>query len=268
MNKELQVIYKQEVLGRDFKIYGTEENPLFLAKDVANWIEHSRASEMLKGIDEDEKLMQTIFASGQNREMWFLTEDGLYEVLMQSRKPIAKQFKKQVKAILKQIRKTGGYIPHNEDEDDATIMAKALMVAQRTIDNKNKMLEDAKREIAEKDRVITQISISQNTKLVRETAKAISKSNSKILIGERRLYEKLRSWGWVCRNSTEPTQYAVERGYLEVSEGTKTTARGTFTFRTTRVTGKGEIKIIEKLLKEKELEELLEENERAKQEAE
>ena len=152
----------------------------------------------------------------------------------------------------------------DEDEDDETIMAKALIVAQKTIDNKNKLLEDAKKEIAEKDRVITQISISQNTKWVRETAKAISKSNSKILIGERRLYERLRSWGWVCKNSTEATQYAVERGYLEVSEGTKKTARGTFTFRTTRVTGKGEIKIIEKLLKEKDLEKLLEENEKSK----
>lgn len=152
-------------------------------------------------------------------------------------------------------------VPQLTDEE---IMARALLVANKTIDNKNKLLEDAKKEIAEKDRVITQISISQNTKLVRETAKTISKSNSKILIGERRLYERLRSWGWVCKNSTEATQYAVERGYLEVSEGTKKTARGTFTFRTTRVTGKGEIKIIEKLLKEKDLEKLLEENEKSK----
>lgn len=64
---------------------------------------------MLSAIDDDEKLTSTIYRSGQNREMWFLTEDGVYEVLMQSRKPIAKQFKKQVKAILKQIRKTGHY---------------------------------------------------------------------------------------------------------------------------------------------------------------
>jgi anti-repressor protein len=71
---------------------------------VAEWIEHSKTSMMLSGIDEDEKLLETIFTSGQNREMWFLTEDGLYEVLMQSRKPIAKTFKKEVKAILKTIR--------------------------------------------------------------------------------------------------------------------------------------------------------------------
>lgn len=61
-------------------------------------------------VDEDEKLTHTIYASGQNRKMWFLTENGLYEVLMQSRKPIAKQFKKQVKEILKSIRKHGAYM--------------------------------------------------------------------------------------------------------------------------------------------------------------
>ena len=64
-------------------------------------------------VEEDEKLNGTIFLSGQNREVTFLTEDGLYEVLMQSRKPIAKEFKKQVKEILKSIRKHGGYLtPH------------------------------------------------------------------------------------------------------------------------------------------------------------
>lgn len=80
-----------------------------MAKDVAEWIEHTQPSKMVETVDEDEKLMGTIFLSGQNREVWMLTEDGLYEVLMQSRKPIAKQFKKGVKEILKTIRKTGSY---------------------------------------------------------------------------------------------------------------------------------------------------------------
>ncbi|MEC3570993.1 Bro-N domain-containing protein [Bacillus thuringiensis] len=55
-------------------------------------MEHNNISLMLNNVDEDEKLTYTIHNSGQNREMWFLNEDGLYEVLMQSRKPIAKQF--------------------------------------------------------------------------------------------------------------------------------------------------------------------------------
>lgn len=107
--ENIQIVKTQQVANKTLTVYGTEEKPLFLAKEVAEWIEHSRASEMLKSIDEDEKLMQTILASGQNRQMWFLTEDGVYEVLMQSRKPIAKIFKKEVKKILKDIRKHGMY---------------------------------------------------------------------------------------------------------------------------------------------------------------
>lgn len=108
----LQVINEQEVLGKQFKVYGTFEEPLFLAKDVAEWIEHSKVSMMLKTIDEDEKIkllceVNNAYLTSKARdtqEMWFLTEDGLYEVLMQSRKPIAKQFKKEVKKILKALR--------------------------------------------------------------------------------------------------------------------------------------------------------------------
>ncbi len=67
---------------------------------------------MLNKVDEEEKTTRKISPSGSNyqTEAWFLTEDGLYEVLMQSRKPIAKQFKKKVKEILKDIRKHGAYM--------------------------------------------------------------------------------------------------------------------------------------------------------------
>lgn len=118
-SEAMVVIYEQEVLGKDFKVYGTKEptnfgtfeNPLFLAKEVAEWIEHKQVARMMELVDEDEKLMCPISTSGQSREMWFLTEDGVYEVLMQSRKPIAKQFKKEVKKILKEIRLKGYYAP-------------------------------------------------------------------------------------------------------------------------------------------------------------
>ncbi len=97
-------------MGKDFKIYGDYENPLFLAKDVAEWIEHSNARMMLQSVDDDEKVVKNAYTLGGNQEQWFLTENGLYEVLMQSRKPIAKEFKKQVKEILKSIRKHGAYM--------------------------------------------------------------------------------------------------------------------------------------------------------------
>lgn len=110
---ELKVLNEQEVLGKQFRVYGTAEEPLFVANDVADWIEHSNVTEMLRGIDDDEKLVSTILRAGQNRQMNMFTENGLYEVLMQSRKPIAKRFKKEVKEILKTIRKHGIYATDN-----------------------------------------------------------------------------------------------------------------------------------------------------------
>ncbi|MBP1889837.1 prophage antirepressor-like protein [Clostridium moniliforme] len=244
----LIILEEREVLGKDFKIYGTKENPLFLAKDVANWIEHSRASEMLKSIDEEEKLMQTIFASGQNREMWFLTEDGLYEVLMQSRKPIAKQFKKEVKKILKQIRKTGGYIPLEDEMDDEEFMARALEVAHRTLKKKEELLKTKTKELEEKNRFLNQISASSNSILVRDVAHLVTKQNIKI--GEKRLWNKLREWGLIQKGSTKPMQRALEQGLFEKSEFIIQRSHGVETKYTTRVTGKGQVYIINKLIKE------------------
>ena len=112
---ELQIIKEQEVLGKQFRVYGDKENPLFLAKDVAEWIEYSKTGQgyfdvsgMLRTVDNEEK--RTITNSNSGGKSTFLTEDGLYEVLMQSRKPIAKQFKKEVRQILKTICKTGAAI--------------------------------------------------------------------------------------------------------------------------------------------------------------
>lgn len=110
---ELKVLNEQEVLGKHFKVYGTPEEPLFLAKDVADWIEHSNPRMMLQTVDDDEKGVRNVYTPGGMQEAWCLTEDGLYEVLMQSRKPIAKEFKKKVKEILKTIRKHGLYATDN-----------------------------------------------------------------------------------------------------------------------------------------------------------
>lgn len=110
----LTVIQETVILGKKIQMYGSIENPLFLAKDAANWIEYSASnvSKMLKSVDNDEKTTRKFNTSGSNyqTEAWFLTGDGLYEVCMQSRKPIAKQMKKEIKQYLKSIRLTGAAI--------------------------------------------------------------------------------------------------------------------------------------------------------------
>lgn len=103
---KLTVVEKANILGKILNVYGDKENPLFLAKDIAEWIEHTNVTEMVRNLEEKtEKLNSTILSSGQNREVTFLTEDGVYEVLMTSRKPIAKDFRKGFKEFLKSWRK-------------------------------------------------------------------------------------------------------------------------------------------------------------------
>ncbi|MEH7667652.1 Bro-N domain-containing protein [Bacillus sp. JJ689] len=105
------------------------EEPLFLALDVAEWIDHSNPTMMLKSVDEDEKEKHSLGINNnytqtgrgglrENTEFWFLTEAGIYELLMQSRKPIAKQWKKEVKKILKNIRLNGGHVQIDREEDE------------------------------------------------------------------------------------------------------------------------------------------------------
>lgn len=149
--KELKVFKQQEVLSKEFKIYGDIENPLFLAKDVAEWIDYSESnvSKMLKKVDEEEKTVRTISTSGNYKtRVYFLTEDGLYEVLMQSRKPIAKQFKKEVKKILKQIRKDGYYLTKNADVEK---LEKELQI----IKERNQLLSQENQALRFFDRQIT-----------------------------------------------------------------------------------------------------------------
>ncbi len=106
MIEKLRVI---NIQGYELTIYGTANDPLFLAVEVAEMIDYSngKTHQMINTVDAREKLVDTIYRSGQKREMWFLTEDGLYEVLMQSRKPIARRFKTAVKNILHDLRMAG-----------------------------------------------------------------------------------------------------------------------------------------------------------------
>lgn len=122
--KVLTVIDETEILGRNIKMYGSIEDPLFLAKDVAEWIDYSKrsngtyqTSNMLKHVDDEEKAVKSFNTLGGVQESWFLTEDGLYECCMRSTKPIAKEMKKEIKKYLKSIRLAGAAIPQGREEE-------------------------------------------------------------------------------------------------------------------------------------------------------
>ena len=251
---QLQVIHEQEVLTKKFKVYGSSESPLFLAKDVADWIEHSNTRMMLKSVDDEEKVVNNVYTLGGTQESSFLTEDGLYEVLMQSRKPIAKQFKKQVKNILKEIRLNGGYIATNEDDDEMTILAKGFLIAQKTIEsNKKKIVEQQLIIEAQKPKVLfaEAIQASHTSILVGEFAKILKQNG--VDVGQKRLFEWLRENGYLIKRKgadfNSPTQKSMELGLFEIKETPIHHNSGEISIsRTSKITGKGQAYFINKFL--------------------
>ena len=214
---------------------------------------NSKQAVLLKNSDVQDKDIRKLNNAGEK----FLTESGVYKLIFKSHKEEAERFQDWVTdEVLPQIRKTGGYLGTNESMTDEEIMAKALMVAQNTINKKNELLKAKEKELLEtkedlnsKNKFINQIAVSQNSLKVVEVAQIASKNGIKI--GQNRLWEKLRSWGMIKKNSKyDPKQEYIERGYFEVVEGTKENSGGVFAYRTTRVLGKGQVYIINKLLEE------------------
>ena len=145
----IEVIAERELCGKQFRVWGTFDNPLFLAKDVAEWLGYSKKNGVQKVVslvDKEDiskcKMLVPCKLSKFNKqpykkyEVCFINEDGLYDVLFTSIKPMAKVFRKEVKKVLKEIRLTGGYIPTTANMTDDEIMAKAYEIAQRTLNMK------------------------------------------------------------------------------------------------------------------------------------
>ena len=249
VNKELELeVRAVEINGEGWLV----------GKDVAEVLGYAKPRNAIAThVDEEDKKGALIQGDlGGVQEMTVINESGLYSLVLRSKLPGAKKFKRWVTAeVLPQIRKTGGYIAVNENDDEASIMARALMIAQNTLNKKDELLKAKDQEIkviseelGQKNRFINQLAASENTLLVREVAKVASKAD--VVIGEKRLWSKLREWGLIFKNSTEPKQCGIDKGYFEVNEGTKEAKGKVFTYRTTRVTGKGQAYIIERLLKE------------------
>lgn len=204
----LAVVKSETILGQEFAIYGDFENPLFLAKDVAKWIEHSNLTMMINSVDEDEKVVsRTKDCLGRENSATFLTENGLYEVLMLSRKPVAKQFKKEVKRILHEIRTTGGYtVPKTFGE--------ALQLAA----NQQTLIEKQKAEIAEMKPMVDgyQTFLASHNSFTMQKASAMLKdSNGVSPYGRNNLIKRLKGENIFLDNGL-PRREFIDRGYFEV----------------------------------------------------
>jgi len=239
MSEKLQVIKEQVVLGKEFKIYGTFEEPLFLLRDVSNWIGYTKAnqSKIMNMVSKNEKVRNNITTLGGSQETWFLTEFGLYEVLMQSRKPEVKEFKDKVKEILKDIRKHGAYLTPKVIEEtlsnpDFIIELATSLKNER---QKAKQLEETLEKVQPDLKMVSQLMKCKNDLSMLEVAKILGMGRSKLM-------QKLREKGILTSDRTSrniPYEIYMGKGYFRVVMSPQLINGEVVGIPVTRVTAKG-----------------------------
>lgn len=250
---QLQKVF--EFHGMQLRTVIKNNEPWFVAKDVAQILSFDHTPTMTRTLDEDEKGVHIIHTPGGDQRMTIINEPGLYSVILKSRKPEAKQFKRWVThEVIPSIRKHGAYMTPEKIEE-------VLLNPDTLIKLATNLKEEQQKRIAAEKQIEQQKPLvnfaetcmaSDKSLLVREVAKMISKQG--ILMGERRLFQKLRDWKLIFPNKNEPYQEYIDRGYFEISQGVKETSKGSFTWLTMRVTPKGQMYIINRLKKEQQKE--------------
>lgn len=188
LKDEIQV-FTNGNLGLSLRGIDIDGEAWLVGKDVADVLEYNEPNKaIVRHVDKDDRTKYPIVDKlGRKQESWIVNESGFYSLILRSDMPKAKEFKRWVTSeVLPQIRKTGGYIPINEEETEQDILAKALLIAQNTLKRKDELLKSKDKELEEKNRFINQLAASENSLLVREVAKVASKQN--IVIGEKKDY--------------------------------------------------------------------------------
>lgn len=230
--------------------------PWFVGKDVAEILGYSNTPKAIRDhVDDEDKLAERIVLSGQNREVAIINESGLYSLILSSKMPKAKEFKRWVTAeVLPAIRKTGGYIAGSEKMSDAELMAKAVLVAQATIKERDARiaeLESDTQRMKPKEIFADAVSASDQTILIGDLAKLIKQNGHDM--GQKRMFEWLRNNGYLIKRQgadyNSPTQRAMELGLFRIKETAVTHSDGHVTVsKTVKVTGKGQAYFVNKLL--------------------
>ena len=238
---EIQVFDNGE-FGSVRALLGQNDEPCFVTKDILGILELDRTA--LRKLDDDEKGVDLIHTLGGNQEVSTVTEPGFYKLVMRSRKPEAKAFQRWVThEVLPALRRDGGYMVARDETPEQT-MARAVLLAQQTIDRQKSRIA----ELEPKALFADAVAASDGTCLVGELAKMMRQNG--VEVGQNRLFAMLREDGYlgnVGQNRNVPTQKAMDLGLFRIKETAVTHSDGHVTInRTPKVTGKGQIYFVKR----------------------
>lgn len=230
--------------------------PWFVGKDVADILGYQNGSrDVNRHVDEDDRQNYQNGTFESNRGLTIINESGLYSLILSSKMPKAKEFKRWVTSeVIPAIRKSGGYIAGSENMTDAEIMAKAVLVAQSTIRQRDQRIKELESDVAAaKPKVLfaDAVSASDSTILIGDLAKILKQNGYNT--GQKRLFQWLRDNGYLIKRQgadyNSPTQRSMELGLFRVKETPIIHADGHVTVnKTVKVTPKAQIYFANKFL--------------------
>lgn len=248
---ELQIFSDSEF--GEIRTITKDNEPWFVASDICRSLDLSNPTMAMQRIDDDEKAKFNLGLSGGETNC--VNEYGLYSLALASRKKEAKDFKRWIThEVLPSIRKNGGYITGQETMSDEELMAKALLVANNKIAERDKIIEQKQARIEQmkpKEIFADAVATSHTSILVGDLAKLICQNG--VQIGQKRLFVWLRDKGYLIKSGSSynmPTQRYIEQGLFEIKESNLVNPDGSVRItRTPKVTGKGQVYFVNKFLK-------------------
>lgn len=253
---ELQ-IFNNEEFG-EVRTAVVNDEPMFCLSDICRVLEIKNVSDCKSRLNEKGVVITDTLTNGGNQKMTFINEPNLYKAIFQSRKESAERFSDWVTSeVLPSIRKNGGYIAGQDSLSDDELLAKALMVAQNKIAERDRIISEKQDRIEQmrpKEIFADAVSASKTSILIGDLAKLICQNGFQI--GQKRLFDWLRDNGYLMKHGASrnmPVQRYVEQGLFEIKESNVQNPDGSVRItRTTKVTGKGQVYFVNKFLDKRE----------------
>ena len=246
---ELQVFnHPQFGTVRAVEIQG---EPWLVGKDVAESLGYTNPQKAIRDHTEPEDRTVNELFTVNGTKGTLINESGLYSLVFGSKLPEAKKFKHWVTSeVLPSIRRDGGYMHTSPDMTDEEIMARAVLLGQKKIEEQAKRIQ----EMRPKEIFADRVSASESSILVGDLAKLLKQNG--VDMGQKRLFRWLRDKGYLIKYGISynlPTQRSMELGLFEINETTITHSDGHISIsKTVKVTGKGQVYFVNKfLLKER-----------------
>lgn len=246
-------VFQNESLGQ-VRVMDLGGEPYFVLKDVCDALEIERGTRIAERLDEDEVRQTSVIDSvGRAQQTYIVNESGLYNVILRSDKPQAKQFKKWITSeVLPSIRKRGAYM--TDDALERAITDPDFLIRLATELKDERAMRYKMQDKIEQDRpkviFADAVSASHTSILIGDLAKLIRQNGCEI--GQNRLFDWLRDEGYLIKYGSSknmPTQRAMDLRLFEVKETTISNADGSIRItKTTKVTGKGQQYFINKFL--------------------